>query len=287
MVGPRHLPNPCFSSFVGGLSFRPRPAPSAAAQPQQSRQQSNSRAWAAGQQHVAEVNGTIFDFIYANLFLYVFLATLTGKRPALFGGTRPVPRGRCAKGHYLQHPPFLESAHNVENDHILENGVGNTCGCCRVAIQKRHPGDVLPDMQADGLQPVPPAGSENIDFPEAHQNKRLGRSSVLVGGQRPCCGDSCWQDRLIYVRSTIQFYRRDPSLFETTRVDILSVLWCCLDLISVLWVWCLGAQLRLVKCLGEQKVCGFYTLLVAGVFIGAGFCFHVPSAFAQLWRQVS
>ena len=35
--------------------------------------------------------GPIFDFTYANLFPYVFPVTLTGKRPALFGGTRPVP----------------------------------------------------------------------------------------------------------------------------------------------------------------------------------------------------
>ena len=36
--------------------------------------------------------GLAINFSYANLYSYVFPFTLTGKRPALFGGTRPAPR---------------------------------------------------------------------------------------------------------------------------------------------------------------------------------------------------
>ena len=41
---------------------------------------------------VVNGGGLLFDFTYVNFLLYVFPARLTGKRPALFGGTRPAPR---------------------------------------------------------------------------------------------------------------------------------------------------------------------------------------------------
>ena len=40
--------------------------------------------------------GLLFDFTYLNFLPYVFPAILTGKRPALSGGTRPAP---VASGH--------------------------------------------------------------------------------------------------------------------------------------------------------------------------------------------